>query len=89
MRKAKKGVISKLKQMLDLYSDYLLTSFGAMTATGLSELLAGDVSHDQVTRYLSGTRKTSATLTSLDGSQCFLLYTYNEDGANRRENITD
>ncbi len=52
----------KQKQMLDLYSDYLLASFGATTATGLSELLESDVSHDQVTRYLSGTRKTSADL---------------------------
>ena len=48
--------------MLDLYSDYLLASFGATTATGLSELLDEDVSHDQVTRHLSGTRKTSADL---------------------------
>ncbi len=48
--------------MLDLYSDYLLASFGATTATGLSELLESDVSHDQVTRHLSGTRKTSADL---------------------------
>lgn len=48
--------------MLDLYSDYLLASFGATTATGLSELLASDLSHDQVTRYLSGARKTSADL---------------------------
>ena len=29
------------------------------------------------------------TLTSLDGSQCFPYYTYDEDGSNRRENITD
>ena len=28
-------------------------------------------------------------LTSLDGAQCFPLYTYDEDGTNRRENITD
>jgi hypothetical protein len=52
----------KEKQMLDLYSDYLLASFGATTATGLSELLSGDVSHDQVTRYLSKKQKTSADL---------------------------
>jgi len=52
----------KQKQLLDLYSDYLLASFGATTATGLSELLAGAVSHDQVTRHLSGTKKTSADL---------------------------
>ena len=31
----------------------------------------------------------SLTLTSLDGSQCFPFYTYDEDGSNRRENITD
>ena len=40
-------------QLLDLYSDYLLSSMSATTATGLSRLLAGDVSHDQVTRLLS------------------------------------
>jgi len=52
----------KPKQMLDLYSDYLLASFGATTATGLSQLIDGDVSHDQVTRFLAGTKKTSADL---------------------------
>ncbi len=31
----------------------------------------------------------SLTLTSIDGSQCFPFYTYDEDGRNRRENITD
>ena len=29
------------------------------------------------------------TLTSIDGAQCFPFYTYDEDGTNRRENITD
>src|SRR5215210_3525652 len=52
----------KSKHLLDLYSDYLLASFGATTATGLSQLLEGQVSHDQVTRYLSGAQKTSADL---------------------------
>ena len=42
------------KELLDLYSDYLLSSFGATTATGLSRLLDGAVSHDQVTRFLAG-----------------------------------
>jgi hypothetical protein len=46
----------------ELYSDYLLASFGATTATGLSDLLEGEVSHDQVTRYLAGTKKTAADL---------------------------
>ncbi|MEJ7709636.1 MAG: hypothetical protein WKF84_07195 [Pyrinomonadaceae bacterium] len=60
----------KQKQMLDLYSDYLLASFGATTATGLSELLSGDVSHDQVTRYLSGQKKTSADLWQIGQAVC-------------------
>ena len=42
------------KHLLELYSDYLLSSFGATTATGLSALVEGAVSHDQVTRFLSG-----------------------------------
>ena len=50
------------KQLLDLYSDYLLSSFGATTATGLSALVAGAVSHDQVTRFLSGAAYDAKTL---------------------------
>jgi hypothetical protein len=38
--------------LLDLYTDYLLASFGAATATGLARLLP-EISHDQVTRFLS------------------------------------
>ena len=52
----------KHQPIADLYSDYLLASFGATTATGLSQLLEGEVSHDQVTRYLAGTKKTAADL---------------------------
>jgi hypothetical protein len=52
----------KAQRIADLYSDYLLASFGATTATGLSELLEGEVSHDQVTRYLAGTKKTATDL---------------------------
>ena len=40
-------------RLLDLYSDYLIASFGQATATGLSRLVA-DLSHDQVTRFLNG-----------------------------------
>jgi hypothetical protein len=50
------------KELLDLYSDYLLSSFGATTATGLSRLLDGAVSHDQITRFLSEKVKTSSDL---------------------------
>ena len=38
---------------LDLYTDYLISSTGQTSATGLSRLLGGAVSHDQVTRWLS------------------------------------
>lgn len=48
--------------MLDLYTDYLIASFGPTTATGLSRLLDGQVSHDQVTRFLSERVRTSADL---------------------------
>ncbi|MDO8448569.1 MAG: hypothetical protein Q7T10_07155 [Rhodoferax sp.] len=41
------------KADLDLYTDYLLSTFGAATATGLSAMVEGDVSHDQITRLLS------------------------------------
>lgn len=40
-------------QMLDLYSDFLICSFSQTTATGMSSMLHGSVSHDQVTRFLS------------------------------------
>jgi IS4 transposase len=50
------------KNLLDLYSYYLLSSFGPTTATDLSSLLDGEVSHDQVTRFLSGDAYTSKTL---------------------------
>lgn len=52
----------KQDELLDLYSDYLISSFGATTATGLSKLLDGDVSHDQVTRFLASAERTSADL---------------------------
>ena len=38
---------------LDLYMDYPISSTGQTSATGLSRLLSGAVSHDQVTRWLS------------------------------------
>ena len=41
------------KQLLDLYSDYLLSSFGQTPATRLSNILHGSISHDKITRFLS------------------------------------
>lgn len=49
-------------KLLDLYSDYLISAFGQTTATGLSVLLNGEVSHDQVQRSLAGEEQTSADL---------------------------
>jgi IS4 transposase len=40
-------------KLLELYSDYIISSFGQITATGLSRALEGIVSHDQITRFLS------------------------------------
>ncbi len=41
------------KQLLDLYTDYLLSSFGQTTATGLSAMLDNAISHDKITRFLT------------------------------------
>ena len=50
------------KADLDLYADYLLSTFGAATATGLSAMADGDVSYDQITRFLSAQEYTSKDL---------------------------
>jgi len=47
-------VTERNRRRLDLYTDYLLISFGQATAIGLAALLPQVVSHDQVTRFLSG-----------------------------------
>lgn len=51
-----------MKSDLELYTDYLLSAFGATTATGLSAMVGGEVSHDRVTRFLSGRDYTSKDL---------------------------
>ncbi|MGE5683128.1 MAG: transposase, partial [Bacillota bacterium] len=40
------------KQLLDLYTDYLISSFSYTTATGLSRMTNGQISHDKITRFL-------------------------------------
>ena len=47
---------------LDLYTDYLLSTCGAATATGLSAMLDGEVSHDRFTRFLAQRDYTSKDL---------------------------
>ena len=51
-----------MEKLLDLYTDYLHASFGQTTATGLSRLLDGEISHDKFTRMLSNAEKTSKDL---------------------------
>ena len=41
------------RDILDLYSDYLLCSNGQTTATGLSSVVEGNISHDRITRFLN------------------------------------
>jgi len=50
------------KELLDVYSDYLISAFGQTTGTGLAELLGGTVSHDRIQRFLSHNEFTSGDL---------------------------
>jgi len=49
-------------ELFDLYTDYLISAFGPTTATGLSRMLDGQISHDQVTRLLAAPPQNSADL---------------------------
>ena len=55
-------MVSTDKCLLDLYADYLISSFGPTTATGLSRLLEAHLSHDKITRFLSERTFSSANL---------------------------
>ena len=50
------------KEHLDLYTDYLLSTFGQATATGLERMMDGEISHDKTTRFLSEEDYTSKEL---------------------------
>lgn len=41
------------KKLLDLYTDYLMSSTALVTATGLSGIMDNQISHDKITRFLS------------------------------------
>ena len=47
---------------LELYTDYLISSNSYATATGLSAMMNNDVSHDQITRFLSNNEFDSKSL---------------------------
>ncbi|MCD8499813.1 MAG: transposase [Gammaproteobacteria bacterium] len=40
------------KRLLDIYSDYLISQSHYATATGLADLLNGEISHDKISRFL-------------------------------------
>ena len=50
------------KAYLELYTDYLISTFGYATATGLSRMVEGEISHDQITCFLSEEEHTSKEL---------------------------
>ena len=41
-----------MDEILDIYTDYLISSTGQTTSTGLSRLLDNRISHDKITRFL-------------------------------------
>ena len=51
-----------MEKLLDLYTDYLISSFGQTSATGLSRLVDNDIKHDSVTRLLSNSDFSSKSL---------------------------
>ena len=51
--------------LLDIYTDYLICQNKYATATGLSELMSGEVSHDQITRFLNKSEFNSKELGSV------------------------
>lgn len=65
------------KELLEIYSDYLISSFSYTTATGLSGLLEGAISHDKITRFL-GTEDFDAK--SLWKTVKRLVRKYEQDG---------
>jgi hypothetical protein len=51
-----------IKDLLELYSDYLLSSFTHVSATGLSRMTRGEVSHERITRLLASEEMDSRAL---------------------------
>ena len=48
------------KELLDIYTDYLISSLGLTTGTGLSQLLDGAISHDRIQRFLASPTQSGA-----------------------------
>ena len=50
------------KDLVELYSDYLFSAFSYTTATGLSAITNGAISHDKITRFVAEKELDSPTL---------------------------
>lgn len=53
---------TKEKEILDIYSDYIISSFWQITATWLSSMLDWEIKHDKITEFLSKRDFTSKDL---------------------------
>lgn len=70
------------RQQVELYTDYLISNCGYATATGLSAMVDGEVSHDKVTRFLSEREYTSkdlwrevkSTVRQIEGADGVLIF---------------
>ena len=51
-----------MENLFDLYTDYLISSFGQTSAIGLSNLVDNTIKHDSITRLLSNLSLDSRTL---------------------------
>jgi hypothetical protein len=58
--------------LFDLYSDYLLSSFAATTATGLARLMNAHLSHDQVSRMLNSEQRAQRLVADDRSRHCVL-----------------
>lgn len=67
-------------KLLDLYTDYLIGSFGAITATGLSEATDGTISHDRITRMLKTPKDQGLCLSLYKQSKVLLKELPSDDG---------
>ena len=48
--------------LLDIYSDYLISQNHYATSTGLANMFQGEISHDQMTRHLRSKDYSSSNL---------------------------
>jgi hypothetical protein len=62
LRLTSENKAKKREEYIDLYTDFLISQNWYATATGLSDMTEGEVSHDKITRFLSSNEFTSKDL---------------------------